>query len=97
MTDLPNAWTDPNNDPFEGLPAWMVNERPHTVLVKSRSAVGRGVDARTGRPIIFKHNGFDGAYTLEEHVQLERDGKELTLEDRLPTWRAGERDGWLKR
>lgn len=100
MTDPLSAFTAPGNDPFEGLPAWMIEERPHTATVEVTQVLRRGRVIEPGfeaPSVVTPRPNGDLECTWRFHEQLSRDGKELTLKDRLPTLRAGERDGWLKR
>lgn len=81
-------------DPYEGLPAHMLESIPVTIEVTveyaSRPAVGR---MSNGEPVLL--SGLPPR--IETHqVQLERGGKSLTVADRRG-WTTGERGGWRAR
>jgi len=79
-------------DPFEGLPAHMLESIPLTVdIVFERPGGPRAATIDGEQKIML--DGF-GATTETVTVQLERDGRKLTQRDRLPCWTTGEREGW---
>lgn len=88
----------------EGLPLHMMRSMPHTIKVVVEQRLTDVHDhshlVNDGHEYGYEYSKMRGRELIpmgkfEYTEQLERDGKPLTKSDRLPSWRAGEKDGWL--
>lgn len=77
-------------DPFEGLPAHMLQSIPHNVEVEVTYPVSRLSTIDGEQKIALDARGLRTKHT----VQLERAGRPLTVADRIAGYVPGEADGW---